>query len=255
MSEVMKEVYCLGVQRAATTSIYDDIANAMRLPPNEIKEKASLFKGDSIPEGTYLTSHSGYKKGNIFLDFTPEYCIHLNKIRIPESAFVFLILRKPSNRIISHWKKYCNEIKNIGLQEFIEKNVDSCMDRSRYSKFIPLLLNGNCQYYFLESDLKQLYSDLSRYLGCDIKQSIKSNSSIRIPNLLLPLYRYLAIGKPNLHRFLMLIGVKRIYRMVIRPFFIDQKKDKISASTVELLESINLSEKSALEQLGLHAPW
>ena len=255
MSEVIKEIYCLGVQRAATTSIYEDIAEALDLPHFEVKEKSSLFEGDNIPEGAYLKSHSGYRKSKYFLDFTPEYSIHLDKIKIPKNAFVFVVLRKPSSRIISHWKKYRNERKQVTLEEFIDNNIDRCVDRSRYSKFLPLLLKDNCKVYFLERDLKKLYNDLSRYLGCEIKQSVKANSSVKIPRFFLPLYRYLAIENAGVQKVLTIIGFKKLYRLMIRPLFQERESIKISNKSLEILNLINQEEKLALKRNSLVIPW
>lgn len=251
-----KRIYCFGVQRAATTSIYEDILTSLKIRDVEVKEKASLFNGKEIPEGCYLSRHKGYHYGSLFLDFTPEYSIYLDRIQIPlDEYFKFLILRRPSKRIISHWKKHCNEVSRVSLDEFINENVDRCVDRSRYSNFISELRAIGCRIYFLEQDLDKLYKDLSDYLGAEVKINSQSNASIEVPKFMLPLYRIIARGNPKFQYVLRYAGVKLLYRRVVRPYFRINGTTSIKDETECFLEELDKKESRILHEMGYANTW
>lgn len=251
-----KRIYCFGVQRAATTSIYDDILISLNRRDVEVKEKASLFNGNEIPEGCYLSTHKGYRYGSLFLDFTPEYSIYLNSIKIPAgNYFKFVVLRMPSKRIISHWKKHCNEVSRVSLDEFINENIDRCVDRSSYSNFIVELRAIGCRIYFLEQDLDRLYRDLSDYIGTEVIINTQSNSSIEVPKFISPLYSLIARGNPKLQYALRYLGLKLMYRRLVRPYFRMSGALNINDETERFLTELDKKESRILFEMGYANTW
>lgn len=257
MQQKKINIICVGVQRSATTSIYEDIINSIGLNKNQIKEKGSLFNSNNLPSGMYLKKPiKREKKDRYWVDFTPEYCLYLNEIKIPKQSFSFIIFRKPSTRIISHWQKYNNEVKKINFDDFLSKNIDDCVKRSTYSLFLPDIIRLKIKIYFLSGDREALYDDLSTYIGLKIKyDNVKKNSAIVLPKHLNFIFKIYSRRLKFLHPLLQILGAKFFFRNYMRKNYSSKLIPTINNDNIKFLEELDYQQKLIFISNNIDPGW
>ena len=135
---------CIGAQRCATTWLYECMRNHPEIYLPEIKEINffSDINGSNYLNGMewYESHFNKVKQEKAIGEITPEYLLDKNAPKriyeILGRIKLIVIVRNPINRIISSYGRWIRENGEINIEEYINNNVDYCVDRGYYYRLI-----------------------------------------------------------------------------------------------------------------------
>ena len=158
---------CVGAQRTGTTWLFECLREHPEINIPDIKEinyfsdinSKNYYKGLEW----YKTFFDVNKRCSAVGEITPEYLVDpLSPERIKSTLGdikIIIILRNPVERAFSSYGKGMRENNwHCSFTEFVEKNMDYCIDRGRYYEQI----NRYYDFFSEKNILIMLYSDIKK---------------------------------------------------------------------------------------------